>query len=490
MKITISKDSNPNYLATVCRIENIISIPNADRLVKTTVNGYDMIIPKTMNIGDIVVYFPCESCVGEKILSVNNLYARDEFERNANADEIKNLIIKAENASDDDRLAITDEIRSKCGFFNKYGRVRILKLRGEYSQGFIIEASGITKAYPEITDWDSLIGKQFDMIGDDVICKKYVPVTKAHPEHCSQSHWKHRMKKLKRFDRLIPDTFIFHYDTTMLAEHIKAINPDDVITITTKVHGTSIIISNIPVLRKLSFFEKVKKFIGIKVPLTEYDIIYSSRSVIKNQYVNAGVNDGFYGADIWGCVTKVFGKYIPHDWTVYGEVVGYVEGTGTFIQKNHDYGCKPGEWKFMPYRISERMPDGSLHEWNVSDVCEWTENLKSEIPVDDANRLMPIDVLYHGVFSQLYPNVPVNDNFHINMLEMLKTDAHIDDNGHIGMSMEKNEPMCINKVPREGIVVRIDNDMMARAWKLKTKAHYAKECEQHDAGEADVEETA
>ena len=54
--------------------------------------------------------------------------------------------------------------------------------------------------------------------------------------------------------------------------------------------------------------------------------------------------------------------------------------------------------------------------------------------------------------------------------------------------MEEDEPLCKNKVPREGIVVRIDGDKFARAWKLKTMRHYGKEAEQHDKGEVDMEE--
>jgi hypothetical protein len=56
--------------------------------------------------------------------------------------------------------------------------------------------------------------------------------------------------------------------------------------------------------------------------------------------------------------------------------------------------------------------------------------------------------------------------------------------------MEEDEPMCKNKVPREGIVIRKVGDMHARAWKLKTLRHYGKEAEAHDKGEVDMEETA
>jgi hypothetical protein len=54
--------------------------------------------------------------------------------------------------------------------------------------------------------------------------------------------------------------------------------------------------------------------------------------------------------------------------------------------------------------------------------------------------------------------------------------------------MEKNEPMCNNKVPREGIVIRKKDDNFARAWKLKCANFYAREAKANDAGEANIED--
>ena len=53
--------------------------------------------------------------------------------------------------------------------------------------------------------------------------------------------------------------------------------------------------------------------------------------------------------------------------------------------------------------------------------------------------------------------------------------------------MEKPEPMCIQKVPREGIVLRIDNDPLREAFKLKTVAFFEREQKLIDQGEVDGE---
>ena len=52
-----------------------------------------------------------------------------------------------------------------------------------------------------------------------------------------------------------------------------------------------------------------------------------------------------------------------------------------------------------------------------------------------------------------------------------------------------NEPLCRNKIPREGIVLRIDHDPIKEAFKLKTLKFLGKEAELIDMGEVDIEMT-
>jgi hypothetical protein len=54
---------------------------------------------------------------------------------------------------------------------------------------------------------------------------------------------------------------------------------------------------NILCNRELSWWDKIKKFFGFKVKEVEYGNVYSSRSVIKNQYINPNANS-YYGSDI------------------------------------------------------------------------------------------------------------------------------------------------------------------------------------------------
>lgn len=492
--LNISKNANQNYLATICRIDELTPIPNADRLVKTVINGYDLVISKDSKVGDLVVYFPVETAINETFLGPNNLYELGECELNDNflavlsiKDALKNEMVGSERYNE-----LSAQAKSMCGFFNKYGRVRILKLRGQYSQGFIAGVKSLEIAYPELegTDWESLVGTKFDSVGTKLVCEKYIPST-SQPicQGDGQRHHRKSMKKLKRFDKLIPDQFVFHYDTTMLAERISIINPEDSVSVTIKVHGTSVILSKILCRKKLTMWEKIKKFVGFHVEDTVYDNIYSSRRVIKNRYINENKGEDFYGTDVWGSCNNVFSKYIDEGMTIYGEIVGYCEGTNKMIQKDHDYGCKPGQWKFMPYRITGTNKHGMKYEYEVLKVMAWVDDVLEKYGNEIAygnykikDVLMKMDLKYYGKLKDMYPGLdPSDGNFYKVLLEKMKNDKD-------RFGMELDEPMCKNKVPREGIVVRIVEDIYPRAWKLKTLRHYGIEAQENDGTEVNIED--
>lgn len=519
--LRISEKANINYLAIVSRIEKLEPIPNADKLCLTTLNGYRIIVPTTMKVGDIVIYFPLECCISEKFLSSNNLYGISEYEKNFNEDEVKELLDKSMLSSDaDEAKELMNEAKSKVGFFNKYGRVSILKLRGEYSCGFVIPADSLENAYDGFYgyDWESAVGTQFDMVGDEKFCWKYIPkIKKRNSNESLNGSRNHRrnQKKMTSFDRIIPEYFSRHYETEQLEKSITQLEPHDTVTISVKIHGSSGIFANIPCNRKLNWVEKIKNLVGFNIPTIEYGNVYSSRNVIKNQYINKGVTGGFYGTDMWYPVNEMLKPFLEEGMTVYGEIVGYVYGTDQPIQKGHDYGCKVGEWKFMPYRItSTSIKSDKKFEWNVLEVDEWIRKIVKEHP-ELSDRIMFMEILYHGKLRDLYPDLDTEQHWHENILSKMSTEKK--------WYMEEKEPLChlydaeiaskeleikvaeragkntkklekeLTKLkdaqaPREGVVIRKDDDIFPRAWKLKTKAHYEREKKAHDEGEVDIEE--
>ena len=384
----------------------------------------------------------------------------------------------------------TDYIRGHVGFFNKTGRVRSIRLGGVQSMGYLFTLDELAKYNPNVKNisLNQYVGEDFDTIEDKLFIKAYVPFV---PERRQVSKVEKRNKKIEQFDRMVKGEFSFHYDTAPLPKCIGRLKPSDVVTITSKLHGTSICIGKLHVKTpiKLPFYKWIwNKFVDLTGlfkahRITDYVIDYgnvtASRTVIKNQYINENVSDGYYGVDVWSEYGNLIYPFLSEGMIIYGEIIGYLTDSDKMIQKNYDYGCNKGKNKLMIYRITTNNEDGTKHEWNVTEVKEWTEKLVKDHP-EIADRIHVIDLLYHGTLADLYPNISYMDHWHENVLEALRNEKE-------RFNMEKNDPICKNKVPFEGVVLRIDNDEFAEAFKLKCAKFLSKEREEIDKGEVDME---
>ena len=384
----------------------------------------------------------------------------------------------------------TAYIRGHVGFFNKTGRVRSIRLGGVQSMGYLFTLDELAKYNPNVKNisLNQYVGEDFDTIEDKLFIKAYVPFV---PERRQVSKVEKRNKKIEQFDRMVKGEFSFHYDTAPLPKCIGRLKPSDVVTITSKLHGTSICIGKLHVKTpiKLPFYKWIwNKFVDLTGlfkahRITDYVIDYgnvtASRTVIKNQYINENVSDGYYGVDVWSEYGNLIYPFLSEGMIIYGEIIGYLTDSDKMIQKNYDYGCNKGKNKLMIYRITTTNEDGTKHEWNVTEVKEWTEKLVKDHP-EIADRIHVIDLLYHGTLADLYPNISYMDHWHENVLEALRNEKE-------RFNMEKNDPICKNKVPFEGVVLRIDNDEFAEAFKLKCAKFLSKEREEIDKGEVDME---
>lgn len=392
------------------------------------------------------------------------------------------------------RVEFDDFMRAHCGFFGKNGRVRAIKLGGILSMGYLFDVNELIRYNKNVEsiNIEELVGQDFDTVDGVEFVKAYVPPMPA--ESRRRSKGEKRNKKIERFDRMIKGEFLFHYDTNPLKKNIQNFKPDDVVTISTKVHGTSICIGKVHVKQpiKLPIFKRLFNFFIDTTGLfkskriidytIEYGNVTSSRTVIKNQYINKNVNGGFYGEDIWTEYGDLFYPYLDEGMTVYGEIVGYTKG-GKSIQPSYDYGCEPNCNKLMPYRITTSNEDGTKREWSVMEVKEWTENLQEKLKESNPDlyeRIMVIEILYHGTLADMYPELSLTEHWHENIIEAMCADKK-------RLGMEGNEYLCKNKVPREGIVVRCDNSEIPEAYKLKTEKFFARERKLIDEGKVDIE---
>ena len=389
----------------------------------------------------------------------------------------------------------TNFVRSHVGFFNKTGRVRAIRLGGINSMGYLFSIDELAKWCPEVKNvyLPDLVGEDFDMVNGIEFIKAYVPfVPQRSNKGDGKSIDRKRNKKIEKFDRMIKGEFSFHYSSDPLPKCINRIKPNDTVSITVKIHGTSFGCGKLhiktpiklPIYKLLwnKFVDTTGLFKKLRVSdyIVEYGNVTSSRTVIKNQYINKEVNGGYYGVDIWSEYGNLIYPYLDEGMTVYGEIFGYLTGSDKMIQKEYDYGCEKGKNKLMPYRITTTNDNGTKHEWNVMEVKEWTEKLIAEHP-ELADKIHVIDLLYHGILADLYPHLSLTEHWHENVLEEMRNDV-------IHFGMEKREPLCTNhNVPREGICVRIDNDEINENFKLKCAKFFDRERKAIDAGEVDIE---
>lgn len=509
---TKSENFRQEYSATIVRVGELKDIENSDNLKQVIIDGFSVVVNKNdVKEGDLMIYCKNETELNKDFLSINNMFEIGERDLNKNYKEVENLIIEGKQ----------DEAKKLVGYFNKHGRVKMIRLRGCPSMGVLLRFDSFIKFdnklknvnledYITYDDNGNFIPFDFDTINGRLFIKAYVPKITG----CGSGDGKKRGRKTKQFDRMIPGEWNFHYDTQQLNSNMWRFHPEDVVCITTKIHGTSLVLGNCLIKNPIHldsaqkwFNKKCRKRIKkigkalrydnnfsdrlvheqkclknkiIKNYNVKYADIYSSRTVIKNQFINPAGGQGFYESDVWGEYHNLFKGLIPHGMTIYGEIFGYLTGSNSMIQSTpgpYDYGCEPGENKLMIYRISQKTENG-IKEYSMKQVIKYSEDLIKKYP-EIGKFIMVPEVLYYGKMMDLYPDLDIANHWNENVLEKMKKDERF--------GMEKDEYLCNHKVPREGICIRIEDDPIAECFKLKTLAFLGKEAECIDKGKVDVE---
>lgn len=502
---TQSEKMKEEYCASIVRVQHIEPVENSDNLVKTVIGGYNIVCNKaTVNEGDVVIYCKNETRLNYEFLSKNNLFEMGSRELNSNYTEVQKLLDEGRDA----------DAKRLVGFFNKKGRLKMIRLRGCPSMGIIFREDSLVRwnerfkdvkleDYIDHDDEGNEIPFNFDTIDGVMFIKAYVPEFHGKKRRPPQGVTPRKKKSVKLFDRIIPEYFKFNYDTKMLNDNIWRFKPDDSVYITVKMHGTSAIFANVPTkvpkrlnplqfagnlgIRLASLFVSSDKrdeylekrlFPNYRV---EYGNICSSRRVPRNRYIGQGDADGFYDFDIWNWYNEKIKDYIPAGMTVYGEVCGYIPDADTMFQAPFDYGCDVGKCFLMPYRITTiSKDDGEIVDMEMEEVYKWTLDLIAKNPEQFADIIKPVNLLYHGTLRDLYPDLDINTHWHEDLLEAMKNDSR-----HFGL--EQNEPLCVSAVPREGIVIRKDGDNIAEAFKLKSMTFLLYEGKRIESGAMDSE---
>lgn len=105
------KENSKNYACSVVEIKNLFPIEGADNLLRTVVNGNNVVVPKTTEVGSKMLYFCSGTKLSAEYCKVNNLYDKEE-----------------------NNLDTT-----KRGFVSfKSRRIKCLRLRGVISDGMLM----------------------------------------------------------------------------------------------------------------------------------------------------------------------------------------------------------------------------------------------------------------------------------------------------------------------------------------------------------------
>lgn len=428
----LKKPINENYCANIIEIKHLIPLENCDNVVSTSIQGNLVIVSKDVQVGDVGIFFPVETKLMPQYLSNNNLYRKSEL----NVD------------------------KEKKGYFEENGRIKCIKFRGNQSMGLFmpLESLDYLKHREKLE-----VGDEFDHIKDDMICKKYVIKEQR------RSELKTGKVHKKKVSRLVDNQFRFHIDTANLGKNLWKVKPNNVISCTEKIHGTSCILSRIICKRKLNPIEKVLKFLGVNINDKEYSNIISSRKVVKNDDMNK-VHNHFYNEDIWTIASKKLEHTLLDGMTYYFEIVGYLP-SGGMIQKDYDYGCKPGEFESYIYRITYTNFKGNVFEFSAKQVQDWCRE----------HGLNSVPQLYYGYAKDLFDlvipyeeEIPQWQNAFLERLTQ--------------KYLNKKCKYCNNDVPNEGIVLRIESNYI-EALKWKSFNFLERETKQLSKGEDNIEDS-
>lgn len=320
---------NQNYVATVVRIKNTFPLENCDNLIGTSIFGFDVLLNKQTELFGI--FFPAETQLSDEYCYNNNLYRHS----NLNIDH------------------------DQKGYFEDNRRVRAIKFRGNKSNGIFMPLSSLSYTGYNIEDLRE--GDTFDMLNGKEVCRKYtLPVKEGRGQTVVDRGF------VRADKRLFPE----HIDTENFFRNADKIPKDSHVIITQKLHGTSIRIGNTLVNRKPTLIERIARFFGAKIAMTEYAELYGSRKVIKD--ANNPLQNHFYESDIWTLEGKKLAGIIPENYILYGELVGWTPD-GAEIQKNYTYCIPRGQCELYIYRIAVVNGTGYMTDLSWGQVKEFCD---------------------------------------------------------------------------------------------------------------------
>ena len=143
----LNKPKNENYSAIVVEIKTLIPLEKCDNVQGAIIMGNQVIVSKSVKIGDVGLYFPLECALSKEYLSNNNLYRVHKNKPNLNVDTT-----------------------AKGGYFEENGRIRCARFLGHKSEGLFMPLESL-QCFGVL---ELKINTCFDEINGFPICSKYI----------------------------------------------------------------------------------------------------------------------------------------------------------------------------------------------------------------------------------------------------------------------------------------------------------------------------
>lgn len=328
---------NSNSVCFVARINEIKPIEGADNIEQGVIGGWNCIIKKgEYKVDDLVVVATTDAVIPQEL---------------------------------SDKMNVTNYLR-------KGGRVRTVKLRGVYSECLIIPITYV-QGVKRVEGADVM-----EMLG---IFKYEPPAVQIQLASG---------RKLKYHQN---PNFGIYYKFPNLKNVQGMFTEDDGVEISRKIHGTNARYGIVK-KKKLSTWDKVKKFFRLADKYIDYEYVYGSHNVEKGSD-----SQGFYDTDVWRTVAD---KYNIRErlWEIFRAskdlynieegIVIYGEIYGPGIQKNFDYGLKELEYVGFDVTIN-------------GEYCYTTRSFT----IHSLMGLKYVPVLHVGAWSQEIQDSFVFNNF-------------------------------------------------------------------------------
>lgn len=422
---------NANYVATVVRVEegDLYRVLGLDNLVGYSKFGMQALISRDTKPG-LYILFSTEVQLSEKYAEFNNLYRDSTLNRDP----------------------------AEKGYLESTRRVKAIKLKGNRSESLLMPLSSL--AYVIDPDAEIREGDVFDSINGHEICRKYVP---RGTKEQGANQPKARVRRVD--ERLFPQ----HIDTASYFRQGDTIPVDAHVTLTQKLHGTSVRFGNVLVSMPQKWWERL-----LRRPVrTEHKFVVGSRRVVKSVDGEVeGTKHHYYADDLWSgfAAREGLAERIPKDHLVYGELVGFTPD-GEPIQKDYTYDCEPGETRLYVYRVALVGTDGHVVDMNHNQMRQFCNE----------RGLLTVPVIGAGPHDE----VDAGSWMDVRYYDDWATTTVVG-----GLYAEQPIPLSNKKTVDEGVVVRWDGPNGFYALKAKSPQFIQHETKMLDAEVEDLEAAA